>query len=117
MGIVITIATFAVLGFIGWLIYRAVRGRQVKAHHITYGIAVITGIFTYGFFLSMNILQPVKIVIRMLCGLDLVLAADAAVAARRSFTIIGGLVPVGDVERTLVAVQLTDASRAVGKIV
>ena len=75
MGIVITIATFAILGFIGWLIYRAVRGRQVKAHHITYGIAVITGIFTYGFFLSMDILQPVKILVSILLGMALIVLA------------------------------------------
>lgn len=75
MGIVITIATFAVLGFIGWLIYRAVRGRPVKAHHITYGIAVITGIFTYGFFLSMDILQPVKIVVSIFLGMILIVLA------------------------------------------
>ena len=75
MGIVITIATFAILGFIGWLIYRAVRGRQVKAHHITYGIAVITGIFTYGFFLSMNILQPVKILVSIILGMVLIFMA------------------------------------------
>ncbi len=75
MGIVITIATFAILGFIGWLIYRAVRGRQVKAHHITYGIAVITGIFTYGFFLSMDILQPVKILVSIILGMALIVLA------------------------------------------
>jgi len=75
MGIVITIATFAILGFIGWLIYRAVRGRQVKAHHITNGIAVVTGIYTYGFFLSMNILQPVKILVSILLGMALIVLA------------------------------------------
>ena len=75
MVIVITIATFAILGFIGWLIYRAVRGRQVKAHHITYGIAVITGIFTYGFFLGMDILQPVKILVSIFLGLGLIVFA------------------------------------------
>ena len=75
MGIVITIATFAILGFIGWLIYRAVRGRQVKAHHITYGIAVITGIYTYGFFLSMNMPQPVKILVSITLGIALIILA------------------------------------------
>ena len=75
MGIVITIATFAILGFVGWLIYRAVRGRQVKAHHITYGVAVITGIFTYGFFLSMNILQPIKILVSIVLGMALIIVA------------------------------------------
>ena len=85
MGIVITIATFAVLGFIGWLIYRAVRGRQVKAHHITYGIAVITGIFTYGFFLSMDILQPVKILVSIILGIILIILA-AYLQRRRQLT-------------------------------
>jgi len=75
MGIVITIATFAILGFIGWLIYRVVRGRQVKAHHITYGIAVVTGIYTYGFFLSMNIIQPVKILVSIILGMVLIFMA------------------------------------------
>ena len=75
MGIVFTIAWFAILGFIGWLIYRAVRGRQVKAHHIVYGIDVVTGIFTYGFFLSMNILQPVKILVSIILGIVLIVLA------------------------------------------
>ena len=75
MGIVITIAVLATLGFIGWLIYRGVRGRQVKAHHITYGIAVVTGIYTYGFFLSMNILQPIKILVSIFLGVVLIVLA------------------------------------------
>jgi uncharacterized YccA/Bax inhibitor family protein len=69
------IAILASVAFIGWLIYRAVRGRQVKAHHITYGIAVITGIFTYGFFLSMDILQPVKILVSIILGMALIVLA------------------------------------------
>ncbi len=75
MGIVITIAVLAILGFIGWLIYRAIRGKQVKAHHITYGIAVVTGIYTYGFFLSMNILSPVKILVSIIIGIVLIILA------------------------------------------
>ena len=75
MGIVITIAILAILGLIGWLIYRAVRGRQVKAHHVTYGIAVVTGIFTYGFFLSMNIPQPIKILVSITLGIALIVLA------------------------------------------
>ncbi len=75
MGIVFSIATFAIMGFIGWLIYRAIKGKPVKAHHITYGIAVVTGIFTYGFFLSMNILQPVKILVSIILGIVLIILA------------------------------------------
>ena len=71
----VAIAVLATLGFIGWLIYRAVKGKQVKAHHITYGIAVITGIFTYGFFLTMDILQPVKILVSIILGMVLIFMA------------------------------------------
>jgi len=75
MEIVFSIAMLATWGLIGWLIYRAVKGRQVKAHHIAYGIAVVTGIFTYGFFLSMNILSPVKILVSILLGMALIVLA------------------------------------------
>ena len=70
-----TVAVLATLGFIGWLIYRAVKGKQVKAHHITYGIAVVTGIFTYGFFLSMDMPQLLKIVVSILLGIALIILA------------------------------------------
>ncbi len=75
MEIVFSIAMLATWGLIGWLIYRAVKGRQVKAHHVAYGISVVTGIFTYGFFLSMNILSPVKILVSILLGMALIVLA------------------------------------------
>jgi len=75
MGIVFSIAMLAILVLIGWLIYRAIKGKQVKAHHITYGIAVVTGIYTYGFFLSMNILSPVKILVSIIIGIVLIILA------------------------------------------
>ena len=70
-----TIAVLATLGFIGWLIYRAVKGKQVKAHNITYGISVVTGIFTYAFFLSMDMPQLIKIVVSILLGMALIVLA------------------------------------------
>jgi len=70
-----TIAVLATLGFIGWLIYRGVRKKTVRAHNIAYGIAVVTGIYTYGFFLSMNILQPVKILVSIFLGIALIFLA------------------------------------------
>jgi len=75
MGIVFSIAMLATWGLIGWLIYRAVKGKRVKAHHIVYGIAVVTGIFTYGFFLSMNIPQPLKILLSIILGIVLIILA------------------------------------------
>ena len=70
-----TIAVLATLGFIGWLIYRAVKGKQVKAHNITYGISVVTGIFTYAFFLSMDMPQLIKVVVSIFLGMALIVLA------------------------------------------
>ena len=70
-----TIAVLATLGFIGWLIYRAVKGKQVKAHNIAYGISVVTGIYTFAFFLSMDMPQLVKIVVSILLGMVLIVLA------------------------------------------
>jgi len=75
MGIVIAIATFAILGFIGWLIYRAVKGKPFKPHIVAYGVACITGIFTLAFFLGMDIPQLIKIVVCILLGIVLIVVA------------------------------------------
>ncbi len=69
------VAVLASLGFLGWLIYRAVKGRTVKAHNIAFGISVVTGIFTYAFFLSMDIPQLVKILLSIIFGVVLIFVA------------------------------------------
>jgi len=69
------IAVLASLVFIGWLIYRAVKGRQIKAHTVSYGLACIAGVYTYAFFLSMDIPQLVKVVVSILLGVALIIVA------------------------------------------
>lgn len=69
------VAVLASLAFIGWLIYRAVRGRPFKAHTITYGVASVAGVFTYAFFLSMDIPQLIKIVVSIILGMLLIVLA------------------------------------------
>ncbi len=69
------VAVLASLAFIGWLIYRAVRGKPFKAHNITYGLACVAGAYTFAFFLSMDILQLVKIVVSILLGMALIVLA------------------------------------------
>ena len=71
----ITVAILASLGFIGWVIYRAVKGKPIKAHVISYAVACITGVFTLAFFLSMDIPQLVKIVASILLGALLIVLA------------------------------------------
>ena len=76
------IAILASLAFIGWLIYRAVKGRQFKAHTVSYGLACIAGVYTYAFFLSMDIPQLIKVVISILLGVALIILA-ASLQRRR----------------------------------
>ena len=70
-----TVAILASLVFIGWLIYRALKGKPFKAHNITYGLACVAGVFTFAFFLSMNIPELVKIVVSILLGMALIVLA------------------------------------------
>lgn len=69
------VAILASLAFIGWFIYRAVKGKPFKAHIVTYAVACVTGIFTLAFFLSMDIPQLVKIVVSIFLGIALIILA------------------------------------------
>jgi len=69
------VAILASLAFIGWLIYRAVKGKPFKAHTVTYGLACVAGVFTFAFFLSMDIPQLIKIVVSILLGMALIVLA------------------------------------------
>ena len=71
----ITVAVLASLAFIGWLIYRAVKGKSFKAHIVTYAVACVAGVYTYAFFLSMNIPQLIKIVASIILGMILIVLA------------------------------------------
>jgi hypothetical protein len=69
----IAIAILAVLAFIAWIIVRAVKEKTIKAHFISYGVAVVTGVFTYVYFLSMDFPQLIKIVVSILLGIILII--------------------------------------------
>ncbi len=69
------VAVLSTLAFIGWVIYRALKGMLLRAHHITYGLAIISGIYTVAFFLSMDIPQLIKIVISIVFGIALIFLA------------------------------------------
>jgi hypothetical protein len=75
VNIVIAVAVLAALAFIGWIIYRAVRTKSIKAHFVSYGVAVVGGVFTYAYFLSMDFHQLIKIVVSIFLGILLIIAA------------------------------------------
>jgi len=70
---VIGIAFLAVLAFIGWLIARAIKAKSIKAHSISYGIAVVAGVFTYGYLLSLDFPQLIKVVASIIVGIILII--------------------------------------------
>ncbi len=69
------VAILVSLAFIAWLIYRAIRGKPFKAHTISYVVACVAGIYTYAFFLSMDIPQLIKIMVSILLGVALIVLA------------------------------------------
>ncbi len=77
MPLVFGLLSLAFIGLIGWLIYRAVKGKPlaIKAHTVTYGLACVAGVFTFAFFLGMDIPQLVKIVVSIFLGMALIVIA------------------------------------------
>ncbi len=69
----VAVAVLASLAFIGWIIYRAVKVKSVKAYMVSYGVAVVAGVFTYAYFLSMDFPQLIKIVASILLGIILII--------------------------------------------
>ena len=69
----VTIAVLASLGFIVWFIFWAIKAKSLKAHSVSYGIAVVAGILTYTYFLSMDLPELIKIVVSILLGIVLII--------------------------------------------
>ena len=69
------VAVLASLAFIGWIIFRAVKGKSVKAYMVSYGVAVVAGLFTYAYFLRLDIPQLIKIVVSIMLGIILIVIA------------------------------------------
>ena len=69
------VAVLASLAFIGWIIYRAVKEKSIKAHMVSYGVAIIAGVFTYAYFLGMDLPQLIKIVASIILGIILIIVA------------------------------------------
>jgi uncharacterized membrane protein (UPF0136 family) len=82
-GILVTLAVLASLALIAWLIVRAIKHRTFSAHTIAYALAILTGIFSYAFFLSMDLPQLVKILVSILLGAALIFLAAYLQLRRR----------------------------------
>ena len=77
----VAVAILATLGFLGWFIFWAVKNKSLKAHSVSYGVAVVAAILTYAYFLSMDLPQLIKIVVSILIGIILIVVGS--IYARR----------------------------------
>ncbi|MCK4863257.1 MAG: hypothetical protein KAS25_03125 [Dehalococcoidales bacterium] len=77
----VAVAVLAILAFLAWFIFWAIREKSLKAHSVSYGVAVIAAILTYAYFLSMDLPQLIKILVSILLGIILIVVGG--IYARR----------------------------------
>jgi len=71
---VVSVAVLASLGFIIWFVFWVIKEKSLKAHSVSYGVAVVAGIMTYAYFLSMDLPQLIKIVVSIILGIILIIS-------------------------------------------
>ncbi|MCK4331284.1 MAG: hypothetical protein KAW81_01900 [Dehalococcoidia bacterium] len=71
----IAVGIIASLAFIGWLIWRAARKKPIKAYVVMYGLSCIAGVFSFAFFLSMDLPKMGKILVCIILGAALIFMA------------------------------------------
>lgn len=69
------VAIIASLVLVGWLIFRAVKQKLVRASTVTRGVAYVAAVFTYAYFLTMTIPDLVKIAVSIILGMILIVIA------------------------------------------
>ena len=77
------VAVLASLALVGWLIYRAVRQKPINAHTIVRALAYLTGLFTYAYFLTMDIPLLIRVVVSIMLGAVLIVIG-ATIQRRRA---------------------------------
>ncbi len=71
----IAVAVIGALAFIGWLIWMGVKKKPIQAHLVSYVLSCIAGVFTFAFFLTMDLSKLVKILASILLGAVLIFIA------------------------------------------
>jgi len=59
--ILIPVSIILSSGFVGWLIWRAVKKQPIKVHLVMYGLSTLTGILSIIFFMTMDIPTITKV--------------------------------------------------------
>ena len=80
----IALAIILSAGFVGWLIWRAIKGKTIKVHLVMNGLATLAGIYTIAFFMTMDIQTIVKILVAIILGGVLIFVAARQQRRRQS---------------------------------
>ncbi len=71
----IAVAVVGALAFIGWLSWMGARRKPIKAHLVSYVLSCIAGVFTFAFFLTMDLPKLAKILASIVLGAILIFVA------------------------------------------
>lgn len=69
------VAIIGALAFVGWLIWMGARRKPIQAHLVSYVLSCLAGVFTFAFFLSMDLPKLLKILVSILLGAILIFVA------------------------------------------
>ncbi|MCJ7604466.1 MAG: hypothetical protein MUO19_00325 [Dehalococcoidales bacterium] len=75
MAAAVAVAVLGSLAFIGWLIFRAVKEKSLTAHIVSYGISLLAAVFTFAYFLSLDVPPLIKIVVSIVLGVVFIFVA------------------------------------------
>jgi hypothetical protein len=73
MAILVFVMILALIGFVVWGIIRVVKNKGIKAHNIAYVLAILSGIVTYGYILSLDFPILIKIMASIFLGVILII--------------------------------------------
>ena len=64
----IALAIILAGGFVGWLIWRAVKGKKIRVHLVMYGLSTLSGIYSIIFFMNMDLPTIAKVLTAIILG-------------------------------------------------
>jgi len=71
----IAVAIILSAAFVGWLVWRAVKGKPIQVHLVMYGLSALTSIYTIAFFMTMDIPTIAKVLAAITLGAVLIFIA------------------------------------------
>ena len=72
---IMMLAIWLSVGFVGWLVWRAVKGKPIQVHLVMNGLAALTSICAIAFFMTMDIPTIAKVLTAIILGAVLIVIA------------------------------------------